>query len=60
YFINNFGRYNEVYGSIGALMVVMIWIQLNSFILLLGFELNASLAIKKTEIYLKKKGKHTT
>ncbi len=47
-FINNFSRYNEVYGSIGALIVTMIWIQLNALIMLIGFELNASVAIHKT------------
>lgn len=47
YFINNFGKYNEIYGSIGALMVIMVWIQLNSFILLVGFELNASVAVNR-------------
>jgi len=46
YFINNFGRYNQLYGSIGALIVLMIWIQFNSFIILVGFELNASLAVQ--------------
>ena len=45
YFINNFGRYNEIYGSIGALIVIMVWIQFNSFILLVGFELNASISV---------------
>jgi len=54
YFINNFGRYNEIYGSIGALIVIMVWIQLNSFIILIGFELNASLAVHKTLRFLKK------
>ncbi len=54
YFINNFGRYNEIYGSIGALIVMMVWIQFNSFIMLVGFELNASLAVHKTQRYLKK------
>jgi membrane protein len=49
-FINNFNRFNEVYGSIGALMVTMIWIQLNVLIILIGFELNASVAIHKTAI----------
>ena len=48
YFINNFGRYNELYGSIGALMVVLVWIQLNSFIILVGFELNASISVHKS------------
>lgn len=46
-FVNNFGRYNEVYGSIGALIVIMIWFQLNAFILLVGFELNASIAVNR-------------
>ena len=46
YFINNFGRYNEIYGSIGALMAMMVWIQLNSLILLIGFEINSSLIIQ--------------
>jgi len=45
YFINNFGRYNELYGSIGALIVIMIWLQLNAFIILTGFELNAAIAV---------------
>jgi membrane protein len=51
-FINNFGKYNEIYGSIGALIVMMVWIQLNSYIILIGFELNASLAVHKTLRYL--------
>ncbi len=45
YFVNKFGRYNELYGSIGALIVVMIWLQLNAFILIIGFELNVSIAM---------------
>jgi len=45
YFVNNFGSYNEIYGSIGALIVVLIWLQINALILLLGFELNASIAV---------------
>lgn len=43
YFVNNFGQYNKVYGSIGTLVVVMLWIYFNSVILLLGFELNTSI-----------------
>ncbi|HET8808731.1 MAG TPA: YihY/virulence factor BrkB family protein [Flavobacteriaceae bacterium] len=42
-YINNFSTYNELYGSIGALLILMVYIWLNSNILLLGFELNASL-----------------
>lgn len=42
-YIENFSTYNELYGSIGALLILMLYIWLNSNILLLGFELNASL-----------------
>ncbi|PPK95755.1 MULTISPECIES: YihY/virulence factor BrkB family protein [Nonlabens] len=42
-YIDNFSSYNEIYGSIGALLILMVYIWLNSNLLLLGFELNASL-----------------
>jgi membrane protein len=45
-----FSKYNELYGSIGTLLVVMFYIWINSMILLLGFELNASIhKLKKIE-----------
>ncbi len=43
FYIINFSRYNALYGSIGTLMVFMLWIFFNAFILLIGFELNASI-----------------
>lgn len=47
-YVVKFSKYNELYGSIGTLLVFMLFIWLNSIILLLGFELNASLhRIKK-------------
>jgi len=42
-YIENFSSYNELYGSIGALLILMLYIWLNANILLLGFELNASI-----------------
>ena len=42
-YINNFSQYNELYGSIGALLIMMFYIWINSNLLLLGFELNISL-----------------
>lgn len=42
-FVNNFGRYNFLYGSIGSIMVFMIMIFLNSMAVLLGFEFNLSI-----------------
>ncbi len=53
-YIENFSRYNELYGSIGALLVLMVYIWLNSNILLLGFELNASLIKMKKKLKLTK------
>lgn len=42
-YIDNFSSYNELYGSIGALLILMFYLWLNANILLLGYELNASL-----------------
>ena len=50
YFVNNFGQYNKLYGSIGTLVVIMLWIYFNSLILILGFELNASIDIAKKQV----------
>jgi len=47
FYVDNFGAYNKFYGSIGTIIVIMIWIQLNAFILLVGFELNASIAVNR-------------
>ncbi len=42
-YIENFGQYNKLYGSIGGLLILLFYLWLNSNILLLGYELNASL-----------------
>ena len=42
-YIENFSQYNQLYGSIGALLIFLLYIWINSNILLLGFELNATL-----------------
>ena len=42
-YIEKFSQYNQLYGSIGTVLIIMLFIWLNSIILLLGFELNASL-----------------
>jgi membrane protein len=43
FYVDNFSRYNVLYGSIGTLMIVLLWIYFNSISLLIGFELNASI-----------------
>ena len=47
YYVDNFNTYNKLYGSIGTIIVVMLWIQINVMILLAGFELNASIAVNR-------------
>jgi len=47
-FVNNFGRYNLLYGSIGTIMVIMIMIFLNSMVIMVGFEINLSINTLKT------------
>tara|TARA_B100000809_G_scaffold266787_1_gene331577 strand:- start:18524 stop:19426 length:903 start_codon:yes stop_codon:yes gene_type:complete len=42
-YVEKFAKYNELYGSIGTLLIMMLFIWLNSIIVLLGFELNASI-----------------
>ena len=49
-YIENFATYNQLYGSIGALLIFMLYIWLNSNVLLLGFELNATLMRLKNEL----------
>jgi membrane protein len=42
-YIDNFSNYNELYGSLGAILIMMLYIWINSNLLLLGFELNISM-----------------
>lgn len=59
FYITNFGSYNKVYGSIGALIALMVWIQLVTMILLYGYEINASLhygrKVEAVESFLRSK-----
>jgi membrane protein len=43
YFIDNFGQQNKLYGSLGTVMVILLWTNLNTLVILIGFELNASI-----------------
>ncbi|EAE2813923.1 YihY/virulence factor BrkB family protein [Listeria monocytogenes] len=47
YYINNFGNYSATYGSIGVIIILMLWFYLTGIILMIGGELNATLAIRK-------------
>lgn len=52
-FVNSYGRYNALYGSIGTIIVLMALIFINSLVLLIGFELNVS--IKTLKAYAEKR-----
>jgi membrane protein len=43
FWVNRFGNYNKVYGSIGTIMILMLLIYFNSLVLLIGYELNVSI-----------------
>jgi len=54
--VNNFGNYNTLYGSIGVLLVLMLWLFILSLILLVGFEMNAAIhKVKMDKFALVKK-----
>ena len=42
-YVSRFGSYNKLYGSIGVLIALMVWIQMLTFVLLAGYEINATL-----------------
>lgn len=54
FYVNNFSKYNALYGSIGTLIVIMLWIYFNGIILLIGFELNASIQHAGTQSVMDK------
>lgn len=41
FYVSNFGKYNETYGSIGGVIVLLLWLYFSTYIVLLGAELNA-------------------
>jgi membrane protein len=43
WYVSNFGRYNETYGSMGAVMILLLWFLLSAFAVLLGAEINVEL-----------------
>ena len=45
YYVSNFGNYNQVYGSIGAVIAMLIWLWISSFLVLYGAALNAQIEL---------------
>lgn len=49
-YIDHFGQYNKLYGSIGTLIVILLWMYFNAIVMLIGFELNASIFSAKEHV----------
>ncbi len=50
FYIDGFNRYDtytKFYGSIATIIIVMLWLQLNALILIIGFEMNAAIAVHR-------------
>jgi membrane protein len=43
YYVSNFATYNKLYGSLGVLIALMIWQEILSIVMLVGYEINASI-----------------
>ncbi len=41
-YVANFGNYNKVYGAVGAVIVLMLWLSMSAFVLLVGDQLNVT------------------
>ncbi|WP_040213593.1 YihY/virulence factor BrkB family protein [Clostridium polynesiense] len=50
FYVNNFANYSRLYGSLGAIIILLTWLYLSSVILLIGGEINALLVKKKSVI----------
>ena len=48
-YVENFANYSVIYGTLGAVIVLMVWLYMTSFILILGAEYNAALAAVRKE-----------
>jgi membrane protein len=53
FWVNYFGTYNKVYGSIGTILILMIVVYFNALILLIGFELNVSIHTLREKAVMK-------
>ncbi len=57
YYIVNFSRYNALYGSIGGIIIFMMWIYINCIIVMIGYELDASIFLAENKLLAEKTNK---
>ncbi|MCO6486487.1 MAG: YihY/virulence factor BrkB family protein [Saprospiraceae bacterium] len=53
-YINSFGTYNKLYGSIGTVIALMLWLQINAFSIISGYELNTAILFHRVTARLKR------
>lgn len=51
YYVNNFSRYTITYGSIGGIIILLVWLYISSIIIVLGGEINATLKFFRVNGY---------
>lgn len=51
FYVENFANYSVIYGTLGAVMVLLIWLYMTAFVLITGAEINASLYLIKQREY---------
>lgn len=49
FYVNHFGNYSRVYGSLGGIIVFLVWLYLSSIIILIGGQINATLHLLKKD-----------
>ena len=49
YYIKNFGNYNKIYGSLGVLIFMLIWLYWNALAILIGYEMNRGIELLKSK-----------
>ena len=50
FYINNFSNYSKIYGGLGAVIILITWLDLTSIILIIGGEINSLIVIRKTNL----------
>ena len=58
-YVDNFGNYNKVYGSIAGVIVLMLWFYWSGMVLLLGGEINAEIEKAESEVSASSEGQRT-
>ncbi len=54
-YINNFDKYNSIYGVFGSIILFLTWLYIIAFVILIGFEINAAIYYKQSLLESKKK-----